>query len=210
MVPQALRSGKIRLQSLGKLDSWSRRDYFQQRIMASILPIILAPDPRLNQPCAPVAKVTPEIVQLMDDMLETMYDAPGIGLAAPQVGHLKCIVVIDVSKDPDNPKPYQMVNPEVVWASDETFEYEEGCLSLPDHYAEVTRPKTVRVRYLDRAGQEQEIEAEGLLAVCLQHEIDHLQGTLFVDHISKLKRNVILRKLQKTKKQLRIQDMAEA
>ncbi len=178
--------------------------------MAKILPIIIAPDPRLNQPCEAVATVTPEIAALMDDMLETMYDAPGIGLAAPQVGHLKRIIVVDVSKDPDNPKPYQMVNPEIVWASDETFEYEEGCLSLPDHYAEVVRPKTVRVRYLDHAGTQQEIEAEGLLAVCLQHEIDHLDGTLFVDHISKLKRNVILRKLQKTKKQLRIQDMAEA
>jgi peptide deformylase len=210
MVPQPVGRGKIRPQSLGNLDSSPARDYLQRRIMASILPIIIAPDPRLNQPCAPVAKVTPEIAALMDDMLETMYDAPGIGLAAPQVGHLLRLIVVDVSKDPDNPQPYQMVNPEVVWTSDETFEYEEGCLSLPDHYAEVTRPKAVRVRYLDRAGKEQEIEAEGLLAVCLQHEIDHLEGTLFVDHISKLKRNVILRKLQKTKKQLRIQDMAEA
>ena len=178
--------------------------------MASILPIIIAPDPRLKEPCVSVERVTPEIVAFMDDMLETMYDAPGIGLAAPQVGRLLRIIVVDVSKDPDNPQPYQMVNPEVVWTSEETFEYEEGCLSLPEHYAEVTRPAKVRVRYRDRAGVEQEVEAQGLLAVCLQHEIDHLEGTLFVDHISKLKRNVILRKLQKTKKQLRIQDMAEA
>jgi peptide deformylase len=133
-------------------------------------------------------------------MLETMYAAPGLGLAAPQIGVLKRIVVVDVSKDPDNPKPMQLVNPEIVWASDELTDYEEGCLSLPDHYAPVTRPARVRVRYLDRTGEAQEIEADGLLAVCLQHEMDHLEGVLFVDHISKLKRNVILRKLQKSKK----------
>jgi peptide deformylase len=164
------------------------------------LPIIVAPDPRLNQPCAKVAKVDADLVRLMDDMLETMYAAPGIGLAAPQVGVLKRVVVVDVSKDPENPKPMQLVNPEIVWASDELTDYEEGCLSLPDHYAPVTRPARVRVRYLDRNGEDQEIEADGLLAVCLQHEMDHLEGVLFVDHISKLKRNVILRKLQKSKK----------
>jgi peptide deformylase len=165
------------------------------------LSIIIAPDPRLNQPCEKVTKVDGELVRLMDDMLETMYAAPGLGLAAPQVGVLKRIVVVDVSKDPDNPKPMQLVNPEVVWASDELTDYEEGCLSLPDHYAPVTRPARVRVRYMDRTGETQEIEADGLLAVCLQHEMDHLEGVLFVDHISKLKRNVILRKLQKSKKQ---------
>jgi peptide deformylase len=167
----------------------------------ALLPIIVAPDPRLSQPCAKVEKVDVEIVRLMDDMLETMYDAPGIGLAAPQVGVLKRIIVVDVSKDPDAPKPMQLVNPEIVWASDELNEYEEGCLSLPDHYSQVTRPARVRVRYMDRDGETQEIETDGLLATCLQHEIDHLDGVLFVDHISKLKRNVILRKLQKTKKQ---------
>lgn len=164
------------------------------------LPIIVAPDPRLNQPCVAVAKVDADLVRLMDDMLETMYAAPGIGLAAPQVGVLKRIVVIDVSKDPDHPKPMQLVNPEIVWASEDLADYEEGCLSLPDHYSQVTRPARVRVRYMDRNGETQEIEADGLLAVCLQHEMDHLDGVLFVDHISKLKRNVILRKLQKSKK----------
>jgi peptide deformylase len=165
------------------------------------LSIIVAPDPRLNQPCEKVTKVDADLVRLMDDMLETMYAAPGIGLAAPQVGVLKRVVVVDVSKDPDNPKPMQLVNPEIVWASDELTDYEEGCLSLPDHYSQVTRPARVRVRYMDRTGATQEIEADGLLAVCLQHEMDHLEGVLFVDHISKLKRNVILRKLQKSKKQ---------
>ena len=165
------------------------------------LSIIVAPDPRLNQPCEKVVKVDADLVRLMDDMLETMYAAPGIGLAAPQVGHLKRIVVVDVSKDPDHPKPMQLVNPEIVWVSDDLADYEEGCLSLPDHYSQVTRPARVRVRYMDRTGATQEIEADGLLAVCLQHEMDHLEGVLFVDHISKLKRNVILRKLQKSKKQ---------
>ena len=165
------------------------------------LSIIVAPDPRLNQPCEKVTTVDADLVRLMDDMLETMYAAPGIGLAAPQVGVLKRVVVVDVSKDPDNPKPMQLVNPEIVWASDDLADYEEGCLSLPDHYSQVTRPARVRVRYMDRTGATQEIEADGLLAVCLQHEMDHLEGVLFVDHISKLKRNVILRKLQKSKKQ---------
>lgn len=168
--------------------------------MVALLPIIVAPDPRLNQPCAPVDTVDADLVRLMDDMLETMYAAPGIGLAAPQVGVLKRVIVLDVSKDPENPKPMQLANPEIVWASDELSDYEEGCLSLPEHYSQVTRPARIRVRYLDRTGQAREIEADGLLAVCLQHEMDHLDGVLFVDHISKLKRNVILRKLQKTKK----------
>ena len=176
----------------------------------AILPIIIAPDPRLNQPCEPVETVDDNVRRLMDDMLSTMYDAPGLGLAAPQVGVLKRIIVVDVSKDPDNPTPMQLVNPEIVWASDELFDYEEGCLSLPDHYAPVTRPARVRVRYLDRTGTQCEIEADRLLAVCLQHEMDHLEGVLFVDHISKLKRNVILRKLQKTKKQLSTKAMADA
>lgn len=174
------------------------------------LPIIVAPDPRLNQPCEPVAVVDGAIVRLMDDMLETMYAAPGIGLAAPQVGALKRIIVVDVSKDPDNPKPMQLVNPEIVWASDDLKDYEEGCLSLPDHYAQVTRPARVRIRYLDRTGKTCEVEADGLLATCLQHEMDHLDGVLFVDHISKLKRNVILRKLQKSKKHNAAQAMADA
>ena len=172
----------------------------------AVLPIIIAPDPRLKVTCEPVAAVDAGTQRLMDDMLATMYDAPGIGLAAPQVGVARRIIVVDASKDPDNPKPYQMANPEVVWASDELVDYEEGCLSLPEHYSDVTRPARVRIRYLDRTGAPQEVEAEGLLATALQHEIDHLDGVLFVDHISKLKRNLILRKLQKTKKQLQLAD----
>ena len=172
----------------------------------ALLPIIIAPDPRLKVTCAPVAAVDDGVRKLMDDMLETMYDAPGVGLAAPQVGVAKRIIVVDVAKDPNPPKPYQMANPEIVWASDELVDYEEGCLSLPEHYSDVTRPAKVRIRYLDRDGKPQEIEAEGLLATALQHEIDHLDGVLFVDHISKLKRSVILRKLQKTKKQLSLAD----
>jgi peptide deformylase len=176
----------------------------------AILPIIIAPDPRLAQPCQPVTTVDADVVRLMDDMLATMYDAPGIGLAAPQVGVLKRVIVVDVSKDPDNPAPQQLVNPEIVWASEELSDYEEGCLSLPEHYAPVTRPARVRVRYLDRTGAQQEMDCVGLLATCIQHEMDHLDGVLFVDHISKLKRNVILRKLQKTKKQLTSKAMADA
>jgi len=176
----------------------------------ALLPIIIAPDPRLKVTCAPVEEVDAGIVRLMDDMLETMYAAPGVGLAAPQVGVAKRIIVVDVSKDPDNPKPYQMVNPEVVWSGDELVDYEEGCLSLPEHYAQVTRPRRVRIRYTDKSGATQEIEAEGLLATAVQHEIDHLEGILFVDHISKLKRSVILRKLQKTKKQLKIEAQSGA
>ncbi len=168
----------------------------------AIRDIITAPDPRLKQRCKPVDKVDAEIVQLMDDMLETMYLAPGVGLAAPQVGVTKRVIVVDVSKDEDNRNPHQMANPELVWTSDEMLDYEEGCLSLPDHYAEVTRPAKIRVRYLDRENEIRELEADGLLAVCIQHEMDHLEGVLFVDHISKIKRDLILRKLTKLKKQL--------
>ena len=166
----------------------------------SILPIIVAPDPRLKVTCQPVDELTPELVTLMDDMLDTMYDAPGIGLAAPQVGVQQRIIVADVSKHEEERNPYQMVNPEVIWSSREFFDYEEGCLSLPEQYADVSRPKQVKISYLDRDGSSRLVEAEDLLAVCLQHEIDHLEGVLFVDHITKLKRDLILRKLRKMKK----------
>ncbi len=167
----------------------------------ALLDIIKAPDPRLKKISQPVEKVDSEIAQLMDDMLETMYLAPGVGLSAPQVGILKRVIVVDVSKDEDNRLPVRMANPVIVWASDEMFDYEEGCLSLPEHYAEVSRPEKVRIRYLDQQNEIREMETEGLLAVCLQHEMDHLDGILFVDHISKLKRDTILRKLSKLKKQ---------
>lgn len=165
------------------------------------LPIVLAPDPVLKTKAKPVEAVDDSIRQLMDDMLETMYAAPGIGLAANQIGVLKRVLVLDVAREGDTPKPIGMANPEVVWRSDEMSTYNEGCLSLPEHYADITRPAAVRVRYVDRDGAKQEIEADGLLATCIQHEIDHLDGILFVDHLSALKRNMILKKLVKLKKQ---------
>jgi peptide deformylase len=167
----------------------------------AMLPIIVAPDPRLKRRAAPVERVDPEIRRLMDDMLETMHAAPGIGLAAPQVGVLKRVIVVDVAREGEEPQPYRMANPEVVWASDDDAAYEEGCLSLPEHYAEVVRPAAVEVRYLDHEGEARKLAADGLLATCVQHEIDHLDGVLFVDHLTALKRNMILRKLSKAKKQ---------
>jgi peptide deformylase len=164
------------------------------------LPILTAPDPQLKKKSQPVEKVDAEIKTLMDDMLETMYEAPGIGLAAPQVGVLKRVIVVDVAKEEEEPQPHRMANPELLWVSDEDNSYQEGCLSLPEHYADVVRPAAIRVRYLDEENEIRELEAEGLLATCIQHEIDHLDGVLFVDHISALKRNMILRKLLKAKK----------
>ena len=166
----------------------------------ALLPILTAPDPRLKQKSKPVATVDDELRRLLDDMLETMYAAPGVGLAAIQVGVPKRALVIDVSRDEEPKNPLFLINPEIVWASDEDASYEEGCLSLPDQFADVARPAAVRVRYLDRNGNRKELEAEGLLAVCVQHEMDHLDGVLFVDHISALKRNMILRRLLKQKK----------
>jgi len=166
----------------------------------ALLPILTAPDPRLKRKAAPVARVDDRIRQLMNDMAETMYAAPGIGLAAPQVGVLERVIVVDVAKEGEPSQLLKMANPEVLWVSDELETYNEGCLSLPDHYADVERPAACRVRYLDEQGEIRELDAKGLLATCVQHEIDHLEGTLFVDHISALKRNIILRKLQKLKK----------
>jgi len=164
------------------------------------LDIIIAPDPRLKLKCKPVAKVDAKVARLMDDMLTTMYAAPGIGLAAPQVGVTQRIIVLDVAREDEKPAPIKMANPEIVWASDEDVTYNEGCLSLPEHYADVARPKAIRVRYLDHQNEIRELAAEGLLATCIQHEMDHLDGILFVDHITALKRNIILRKLLKAKK----------
>lgn len=164
------------------------------------LPIIVAPDPRLKLTCKPVARVDAEVRRLMDDMLETMYAAPGIGLAAPQVGVARRVIVVDVARTGQEPQPLRMANPEIVWASDQEASYEEGCLSLPEHYADVVRPEAVRLRYLDHENKTCEVEAKGVLATCVQHEMDHLDGVLFVDHISALKRGIILRKLVKSKK----------
>jgi peptide deformylase len=136
----------------------------------------------------------------MDDMLETMYGAIGVGLAAPQVGQSSRVIVLDVAREEEKPQPLKLANPEIIWRSDELTAGNEGCLSLPEHYAEVTRPGAVRVRYLDYQNEIREMDASGLLAMCLQHEIDHLDGILFVDHISSLKRGMILRKLAKAKR----------
>jgi peptide deformylase len=164
------------------------------------LSIIVAPDPRLKVKCRPVARVDARTAKLMDDMLETMYAAPGIGLAAPQVGVAQRVIVLDVAKEDEKPAPLRMANPELVWVSDEDAVFSEGCLSLPEHYADVTRPARIRVRYLDHENEIRELAAEGTLATCIQHEMDHLDGILFVDHLTALKRNIILRKLVKAKK----------
>jgi peptide deformylase len=166
----------------------------------AVLPIIVAPDPRLKAKCARVERVDAEIRRLMDDMVETMNLAPGVGLAAPQVGVQKRVIVVDVSPSGEPRRPYRMANPEIVWASDDKVAFEEGCLSLPEEFAEVTRPARIRVRYLDHENEIREIEAKDMLATCIQHEMDHLDGVLFVDHISALKRNIILRRLKKEKK----------
>jgi peptide deformylase len=166
----------------------------------ALLPILTAPDPELKKISQPVKQVDVSIRKLMDDMLETMYHAPGIGLAAPQVGVLKRVIVLDLAREGEEPQPLRIANPEIVWVSDEDATYNEGCLSVPEHYADVVRPAACRVKYLDQDNQQQEIAAEGLLATCLQHEIDHLDGVLFIDHLTSLKRNIILRKLLKAKK----------
>ncbi len=165
----------------------------------TIRPILIAPDRRLRSKCTPVEQVDDEVRRLMDDMLETMYDAPGIGLAAPQVGVLRRVVVIDLG-DEENRQPLFLANPHIVRASEEEAVANEGCLSLPEIFVDVTRPVAVTARYLDREGREQEIEADGLLARCIQHEIDHLDGVLHVDALSTLRRNMILRRLEKQRK----------
>ena len=167
----------------------------------AVLPIITAPDPRLKLKAKPVAKVDAEIRRLMDDMLETMYLAPGIGLAAPQVGVLKRVLVVDVAGEGEKPAPLKIANPELLWQSEELATYNEGCLSLPEHYADVSRPGAIKLRYLDYQNEIRELEVKGLLATVIQHEMDHLEGVLFVDHISAVKRSIILRKLAKAKRQ---------
>lgn len=166
----------------------------------TIKPLIILPDPLLRQVSKPVERVDSEITRLADDMLETMYDAPGIGLAAVQVGVPRRLLVIDVSKEGDDKKPLVIINPEILASSDDRSVYEEGCLSIPDYYAEVERPAVVTVNFLDRDGKQQTLEADGLLATCLQHEIDHLNGVLFIDHISRLKRDMVIRKFTKASK----------
>jgi peptide deformylase len=166
---------------------------------AAILPILIVPDARLRAKAKPVEAKDARIATLAEQMLATMYKAPGIGLAAPQVGELLRLVVIDLRPE-DKPEPLVLVNPEITAESAEQAVREEGCLSLPGQYADVTRPARVKVRYQDLTGAKREIEGDGLLSACLQHEIDHLNGVLFVDHISALKRNMLLRKLAKEQK----------
>jgi peptide deformylase len=166
----------------------------------ALLSIITAPDPRLKIKAKPVAAVDPEVRRLMDDMLETMYHSIGVGLATPQVGVARRVLVIDVAREGEKPQPMRVANPEIVWRSEALTTASEGCLSLPEHYADVERPAEIRLRYLDHENEIREIAAKGLLATCLQHEIDHLDGLLFVDHISALKRGMILRKLAKMKR----------
>ena len=166
-----------------------------------IRPILIHPDPRLKKLCDPVAEITPEIVRLAEDMLETMYDAPGVGLAAPQIGVTKRVIVLDCSKEQDARRPLAMVNPEVIWESEDQSRYEEGCLSIPEQYAEVARPAEVRVRWLGLDGAVQEEQFAGLWATCVQHEIDHLNGKLFIDFLGPLKRQMITRKMEKLKRE---------
>ena len=164
--------------------------------------ILLHPDPRLKKLCDPVARITPEIETLAADMLATMYDAPGVGLAAPQVGVLARLFVMDCNKDPEAPHdPVVMVNPEITWSSEALNTYEEGCLSIPDHYADVTRPAEVRVRWLGLDGKTHEREFDGLWATCAQHEMDHLDGKLFIDYLGPIKRQMITRKMVKLKRE---------
>ena len=162
--------------------------------------ILIIPDKRLRMKSEPVKAIDKEVRALIEDMFETMYAAPGIGLAAIQIGVPKRVVTMDLAKKDDPAEPQVFINPEIVWSSDEKAIYEEGCLSIPEYYEEVERPKTVRVKFLDREGKPQEMEADGLLATCLQHEIDHINGVLFIDHISKLKRDMVLKKFKKAAK----------
>ena len=167
------------------------------------MPILLHPDPRLKKVCAPVPDLSDALRVLADDMLETMYVAPGIGLAAPQVGVLSRLIVLDCIKDDDAPaEPMIMFNPEIVASSDNLNVYEEGCLSLPDHFGEVTRPAEVDVRWIDRDGNEQQAGFDGLWATCVQHEIDHLNGKLFIDYLGAMRRQMITRKMQKLKREM--------
>lgn len=164
--------------------------------------IVIEPDPILRKKSETLEKVDDELRTLLDDMLETMYTAPGIGLAAVQVGVLKRLIVIDVSKDKDKKNPLFLINPEIISKSKKTSIYEEGCLSLPGHFAEIERPAECQIKFIDYDGKEKELKANGILATCIQHEIDHLDGILFIDYLSKLKKDMIVKKLVKHKKEL--------
>ena len=164
--------------------------------------IVIEPDPILRKKSDILEKVDDELRILLDDMLETMYSAPGIGLAAVQIGILKRLIVIDISKDKEKKNPIFLINPEIISKSKNTSIYEEGCLSLPGHFAEIERPEECQIKYIDYDGKKKEMKANGLLATCIQHEIDHLNGILFIDYLSKLKKDMIVKKLVKQKKEL--------
>ena len=166
----------------------------------AIREILILPDKRLRKPSEPVKKLDAAVRKLVDEMFETMYDAPGIGLAAVQIGTMKRVVTLDLAKKDEPRKPQVYINPEVAWSSEEKSIYEEGCLSIPEFYSEVERPAQVRVSYIDLEGKSHEITASGLLATALQHEIDHTNGILFIDHLSKLKRDRVLKKFTKVAK----------
>jgi peptide deformylase len=166
-----------------------------------IRPILIHPDPRLKKLCDPVKAITDDLRRLATDMLETMYDAPGIGLAAPQVGVTKRLIVMDCMKAPDAPRPLILFNPEITWRSSELATYEEGCLSIPDQYADVERPNRATVRWMDENGTPQEETFDGLWATCVQHEVDHLNGKLFIDYLGLMKRQMITRKMEKLKRE---------
>ncbi len=165
--------------------------------------ILIEPDPILRKKCEPLDKVDDSVRKLMNDMLETMYAAPGIGLAAVQIGILKKLVVIDISKEEEKKNPLFLINPEIVYKSNQTSVYEEGCLSLPGQFAEIERPSECTLNYIDYDGKKKELKAKGLLATCIQHEVDHLNGILFIDYLSKLKKDMIIKKLVKHKKEIK-------
>jgi peptide deformylase len=207
------------------LDRLSALSYFRlkQEQHMSIRDIIHLPDPVLREVSKPVERIDTDLLRLLDDMLETMYDAPGIGLAGIQIGVPRRIVTIDIGEPEDDepsadvdestpegrkearkkrkPQPFFLINPKVLWSSGDRSVYEEGCLSIPEYYAEVERPAAVKVSYLNRDGKEQVLDADGLMATCLQHEIDHLDGKLFIDHISRLKRDMVIKKFTKIARQ---------
>lgn len=165
----------------------------------AVLNILLAPDPKLTTPCTPVTAIDNDLRQVLDDMIETMYAAPGIGLAAPQVGVLKRFFVVDVAEG-ENKEPIFFINPTIIERSEARSSYEEGCLSLPKQFGDVERSEKIRIRYQDRDGDMQDLKADGMLARCIQHELDHLDGVLFIDHLSALKRRMILRRMAKAKR----------
>jgi peptide deformylase len=192
-MPAALSGGLRR----ARIDRFRATAYIARMALREIL---ILPDKRLRLVSEPVKKIDAELKRLVEDMFETMYDAPGIGLAAIQVGVARRIITMDLSKKDEDKAQRVFINPQVVWSSDESNVHEEGCLSIPEFYEEVERPAQVRVKYLDLGGKEQELEASGLLATCIQHEIDHTNGVLFIDHISKLKRDRITKKFSKAAK----------